>query len=137
MNNTITSNEFENVLPEEREPVQKAPKKSRTPQERAVLTGRIALKTCFYLFLVVLCVLFLFPVVWMIANSMKTKEEIDSAMNTAWTFLPSAHPANWFQAYGKMFTAYNYFARSIFNSVLYCGITILAILVLKSLAGYA
>lgn len=112
-------------------------KKGRTPQEKAALAGKIIGKIFFYLFLALLCVIVLFPVVWMIANSMKTKEEIDAAMNSFWTFLPSAHPENWFQAYGKMFTAYTYFARSIFNSFLYCGITILAMLVLNSLAGYA
>ncbi len=130
---------MENTIPNElnESAVKPSRKKDRTPRDNAVLAGKIAGKTCFYLFLAALCVLFLFPVVWMIVNSMKTKEEIDSAMNTFWTFLPSAHPSHWFQAYGKMFTAYTYFGRSIFNSFLYCGITILAMLVLNSLAGYA
>ena len=103
MDYVMRSNEFaENSAPEEQSAAQGS-KKGRTPQERAVLAGKIAGRVCFYLFLALLCVLVLFPVVWMVANSMKTKEEIDGAMNTVWTFLPSAHPSNWFQAYGKMF----------------------------------
>ncbi len=101
------------------------------------LTGKIIGTTFFYLFLAALCVLFLFPVVWMVMNSMKTAEEVDASINSFATFLPSKNIGVWFQSYGKMFTTYKYVPRSIFNSFLYCGIVILGILIINSLAGYA
>lgn len=90
-----------------------------------------------YLILIVMAIVFLFPIVWMVMNSLKTHAEVNFDLSSWKTFLPSRNLANWFVSYQKLFTSFAEFGRSIFNSILYASITIIAILLLNSLAGYA
>ncbi len=91
----------------------------------------------FYILLAVLCVLFLFPVWWMVVNSLKPQETIYEDMSTMMTFLPSTSITTWFNSYAQLFLIFDEFGRSIFNSVLYAAITITGVLIFNSLAGYA
>ncbi len=70
-------------------------------------------------------------------NSFKTHAEINAQLNQWTTFLPSKEISNWFISYQKLFTSFKEFGRSILNSVIYASITIISVLVLNSLAGYA
>lgn len=106
-------------------------------RKKPVTAKTVASKSAFYLLLVVLCVLFLFPIFWMAMNSMKPHAQIYADMNTFKTFLPSFHASEWFASYGELFTMFKYFGRSILNSLIYCAVTIAGVLVVNSLAAYA
>lgn len=90
-----------------------------------------------YFFLIILAILFIFPVVWMVMNSFKTHAEINANLDKWQTFLPSMQLTNWFKSYQKLFTSFDEFGRSILNSVFYASVTIFFVLILNSLAGYA
>lgn len=107
-------------------------KRRRTLTPQYVIT-----KILFYILLVVLCVVFLFPIVWMIMNSLKPHAQIYSDMNSALTFLPSRSASEWFLSYKMLFTIFEEFGRAIINSIVYCSITIVGVLLVNSLAGYA
>ncbi len=95
-------------------------------------------KTLMVIGLALLCIIFLFPVVWMVSNSLKTNEQVYSQMSTIWTFLPATwNVTEWFKSYGNLFSQFQYFGRSILNSILYCAITIVGVLLINSFAGYA
>lgn len=82
--------------------------------------------------------IFLFPIVWMVSNSFKTDEQVYAQMNSIFTFLPpSWNISEWFVSYIKLFDAFEYFGRSILNSIVYCTVTIVMVLIINSLAGYA
>lgn len=99
-------------------------------------TVQIVLKVLFYVMMAVLCVIFLFPVFWMLMNSFKTSEEVYATMNSWATFLPG-NITHWLDSYIKMFSIMPEFGRAVFNSFLYCAIEIIGMLVLNSLAAYA
>lgn len=105
-------------------------KRQYTPYERV---GRMM----FSLMLAVLCIIFLFPIWWMVANSFKPQDVIYADMTTLSTFLPPLKVWEWFGSYQKLFTTFDEFGRSILNSVIYAGITITGVLLINSLAGYA
>lgn len=95
-------------------------------------------KTLIIIGLTILCIIFLFPVVWMVSNSLKTNEQVNAQMSTIWTFLPATwNVTEWFKSYGNLFSQFQYFGRSILNSLLYCSITIVGVLLINSFAGYA
>ena len=105
-------------------------------KKRITVSGVIT-KILFYLLLAVLCLIFLFPVWWMVVNSLKPQDVIYRDMSSALTFLPTTSPAHWFDSYIQLFSIFSQFGRSIFNSVLYAALSITGVLVLNSLAGYA
>lgn len=90
-----------------------------------------------YFSLVVITIIFLFPIVWMVMNSFKSHAEINNSMNSWLTFLPSRDIRTWMDSYIKLFKSFQYFGRSILNSIMYSGITIFMVLVINGLAGYA
>lgn len=104
--------------------------------KKPITAKTVAGKSAFYLLLVVLCVVFLFPIFWMVMNSMKPHAQIYADMNSLKTFLPGSI-TTWFSSYGELFTMFKYFGRSILNSILYCAVTIVGVLVVNSLAAYA
>lgn len=111
--------------------------KQKVVNRRKVNIHRI-LHFFFYIFLAALCILFLFPVIWMIMNSFKSQEEVYEQMSSWLTFLPGSwNIAEWFDSYVKLFSAFDDFGRSILNSVIYCAVTITGILIINSFAGYA
>lgn len=106
--------------------------------KKKISFSKIVVKILFALLCIALAFIFLFPVVWMVSNSFKTDEQVYAQMTSIWTFFPpSWNISEWFVSYVKLFQTFEYFGRSILNSILYCTITIVAVLVINSLAGYA
>lgn len=93
------------------------------------LTKKIGL----YLLMIIMAVLFLFPLIWMISASLKVESQLYTGLNQWSTFLPIPFT---FENYQDMFARTQFF-RFMLNSVLITGLTILAGLVVNSLAGYA
>ncbi len=97
----------------------------------------IAKNVLIYSSLIFISVMFLFPVIWMVSNSMKPHNTVYEHMDSFLTFMPSMNLGEWFSSYGSLFTTFDGFGRAILNSVVYCSITIVGVLLLNSLAGYA
>lgn len=111
--------------------------KEKVVNRREVAFHRI-LHIFFYIFLAALCILFLFPVIWMVMNSFKSQEEVYATMSSWLTFLPGSwNITEWFDSYVKLFSSFDNFGRSIINSIIYCAVTITGILLINSFAGYA
>lgn len=91
-----------------------------------------------YIGLGILCVFFLFPIWWMVVNSLKTHAQVYENISNLKTFLPATwNVTQWFRSYGMLFNTFDYFGQSIINSIVYTGITILGVLIINSIAGYA
>ena len=86
--------------------------------------------------LLVLSVFFLFPVLWMLANSFKPDAAITADMNSIAAFIPPAPGGNFFENYVSIITDTN-FLRYMANTLLYAAILILLSIVVNGLAGYA
>lgn len=78
---------------------------------------------------------FLFPLVWMIASSMKSEAEIYKNMTSWKAFLPSANINEWFGAYTQLFKRFP-IMHYILNSVTYALCLTAGSLVINGLAGY-
>jgi ABC-type glycerol-3-phosphate transport system permease component len=94
------------------------------------------------IFVTILClilsIIFLFPVVWMVSNSFKDHETVYAQMTSIMTFLPpSINVGEWFVSYVKLFQGFDNFGQSVLNSIIYATVTIVSVLVINSLAGYA
>ena len=86
--------------------------------------------------LLVLSVFFLFPVLWMLANSFKADAAITADMNSIAAFIPPAPSGNFFENYVSIITDTN-FLRYMANTLLYAAILIVLSIVVNGLAGYA
>ena len=86
--------------------------------------------------LLVLSIFFLFPVIWMLANSFKPDAAITSDMNTIAAFIPPAPGNGFFDNYISIITDTN-FLRYIGNTLFYADVLIILSIVLNGLAGYA
>ena len=71
--------------------------------------------------LLVLSVFFLFPVIWMLANSFKPDAAITADMNSIAAFIPPALNGNFFENYVSIITDTN-FLRYMGNTLLYAEI---------------
>ena len=108
-------------------------------KERRLPSGKLVLKKALiFLGCLFLAFLFLFPVIWMVSNSFKDNDTVFAQMGSILTFFPpSWNIAEWFVSYAKLFDQFENFGRSILNSVIYCSVTIVMVLLINSLAGYA
>lgn len=86
--------------------------------------------------LLVLSIFFLFPVLWMLANSFKPDAAITADMNSIAAFIPPALNGNFFENYVSIITDTN-FLRYMANTLLYAAILIVLSIVVNGLAGYA
>ena len=86
--------------------------------------------------LLVLSVFFLFPVIWMLANSFKPDAAITADMNTIAAFIPPALNGNFLDNYVSIITDTS-FLRYMGNTLLYAAILIVLSIVVNGLAGYA
>ena len=82
-----------------------------------------------------LALFFLFPLVWMIASSMKSESKIYLDMTSWKAFLPSANVNEWFAAYAQLFKRFPIF-RYVLNSIVYALCLTAGSLVINGLAGY-
>lgn len=86
--------------------------------------------------LLVLSIFFLFPVIWMLANSFKPDAAITADMNTIAAFIPPALNGSFFDNYISIITDTS-FLRYMGNTLLYAAILIVLSIVVNDLAGYA
>lgn len=80
--------------------------------------------------------LFLFPVIWLVANSFKTDAQITADMNSLAAFLPPALNADYFKNYTDILFGTK-FVRYVGNTLLYAAIMIVLGIIVNGLAGYA
>lgn len=86
--------------------------------------------------LIVLSLFFLFPIIWMLANSFKPDAQITADMNTAAAFIPPALNGNFFDNYISILTNTN-FLRYMLNTLFYAAVLIVLGIIVNDLAGYA
>ncbi len=90
----------------------------------------------FAIIMILLSLLFLFPVVWMIANSFKPDAAITADMNSVRAFIPPAPSGNFFDNYLSIITNTS-FLRYMGNTLLYAAALIVLSVIVNGLAGYA
>ncbi|HIW84011.1 MAG TPA: carbohydrate ABC transporter permease [Candidatus Dorea gallistercoris] len=86
--------------------------------------------------LLVLSIFFLFPVIWMLANSFKPDADITADMNSIAAFIPPALNGNFLDNYVSIITDTS-FLRYMGNTLLYAAILIVLSIIVNGLAGYA
>ena len=86
--------------------------------------------------LLVLSIFFLFPVIWMLANSFKPDAAITADMNSIAAFIPPALNGNFLDNYVSIITDTS-FLRYMGNTLLYAAILIVLSIIVNGLAGYA
>lgn len=86
--------------------------------------------------MIILSLFFLFPVVWMLANSFKGDAAITADMNTVSAFIPPAPGKGFFDNYVSIVTDTS-FLRYMFNTLFYAAVLIILGIVVNGLAGYA
>ena len=86
--------------------------------------------------LIVLSLFFLFPIIWMLANSFKPDAQITADMNTAAAYIPPELSGKFFDNYISILTNTN-FLRYMLNTLFYAAILIVLGIIVNGLAGYA
>lgn len=86
--------------------------------------------------LLVLSLFFLFPVIWMLANSFKPDAAITADMNTISAFIPPALNGDFFANYVTIVTSTS-FMRYMINTLFYAAALIVLGVIVNGLAGYA
>ena len=86
--------------------------------------------------LIVLSLFFLFPLIWMLANSFKTDAQITSDMNSAAAFIPPALNGSFFDNYISILTNTS-FLKYMLNTLFYAAVLIVLGIIVNGLAGYA
>lgn len=86
--------------------------------------------------LLILSIFFLFPVIWMLANSFKGDAAITADMNSIAAFIPPELNGNFFDNYVSIITDTN-FLRYMGKTLLYAAILIVLSIIVNGLAGYA
>nr|WP_278914654.1 carbohydrate ABC transporter permease [Streptococcus lutetiensis] len=90
----------------------------------------------FSIILLILSLFFLFPVIWMLANSFKGDAAITTDMNTLRAFVPPALTGSFFDNYVTILFD-TQFIRYMVNTLFYAVILIVLSIVVNGLAGYA
>ncbi len=101
------------------------------------LTGKkISREVIYYICGIVLSLLFLFPIIFMIATSTKSESAYAASAGSFAMFLPDfAHLGTMFDNYGSVLTNYNIWKYAL-NSLLYAVIVIVLNILVNGLAGY-
>ena len=86
--------------------------------------------------LLVLSVFFLFPVIWMLANSFKPDAQITADMNSAVAFIPPVPSGSFFENYVSIILDTS-FLRYMANTLFYAAVLIVLSIIVNGLAGYA
>lgn len=86
--------------------------------------------------LIVASLFFLFPVIWMLANSFKPDAAITNDMNSLSAFIPPAFSGSFFENYVQILTNTS-FVRYMLNTLLYAAVLIVLGIIVNGLAGYA
>ena len=86
--------------------------------------------------MLIMSLFFLFPVIWMLANSFKPDAAITADMNSAMAFVPPAPGKGFFDNYKAIFFDTS-FIRYMLNTLFYAAIMIISGIIVNGLAGYA
>ena len=86
--------------------------------------------------MLIMSLFFLFPVIWMLANSFKPDAAITADMNSAMAFVPPAPGKGFFDNY-KAILFNTSFIRYMLNTLFYAAIMIVSGIIVNGLAGYA
>ena len=86
--------------------------------------------------MIILSLFFLFPVIWMLANSFKTDAQITADMNTAAAFIPPALNGSFLDNYVSILTNTS-FLQYMLNTLFYAAVLIVLGIIVNGLAGYA
>lgn len=86
--------------------------------------------------LLIASLFFLFPVIWMLANSFKGDAAITADMNTIKAFIPPALNGSFFDNYVTILTDTK-FLKYMANTLFYAAILIVLGIIVNGLAGYA
>ena len=86
--------------------------------------------------LLVFSLFFLFPVIWMLANSFKPDAAITADMDSLKAFVPPALNGSFFENYISILTNTS-FIRNMCNTLFYAAVLIVLGIVVNGLAGYA
>lgn len=84
----------------------------------------------------IMSLFFLFPVIWMLANSFKPDAAITADMNSAMAFVPPTPGKGFFDNY-KAILFDTSFIRYMLNTLFYAAIMIVSGIIVNGLAGYA
>lgn len=90
----------------------------------------------FVIIMIIVSLFFLFPVIWMLANSFKTDAAITRDMNSLAAFIPPALNGSFFENYITILTNTS-FLRYMANTLLYAAVLIVLGIIVNGLAGYA
>ncbi|MCI8307472.1 MAG: carbohydrate ABC transporter permease [Lachnospiraceae bacterium] len=86
--------------------------------------------------MLVMSLFFLFPVIWMLANSFKTDAAITGDMNSLAAFIPPELSGSFLDNYISVLTDTN-FIRYMANTLFYAAVLIVLGIIVNGLAGYA
>lgn len=86
--------------------------------------------------MIIASLFFLFPVIWMLANSFKPDAAITADMNTIRAFVPPALNKNFFENYVTVLTNTS-FVKYMCNTLFYAAVLIILGIIVNGLAGYA
>lgn len=86
--------------------------------------------------MIIVSLFFMFPVIWMLANSFKTDAAITRDMNSLAAFIPPALNGSFFENYITILTNTS-FLRYMANTLLYAAVLIVLGIIVNGLAGYA
>lgn len=86
--------------------------------------------------MIIMSLFFLFPVIWMLANSFKPDASITRDMNSMAAFIPPALNGNFFDNYITILT-HTDFIRYMANTLFYAAVLIVLGVIVNGLAGYA
>lgn len=109
---------------------------TKDKEERHVNKKQKGLNWLLVAFLLILRVFFLFPVIWMLANSFKPDAAITADMNSVAAFIPPVPDGSFFDNYISILTDTN-FVRYMANTLLYAAILIVLGIIVNGLTGYA
>ena len=90
----------------------------------------------YYIIGTALALLFIFPLVWMVASSMKPESAVFEQLGKWQSFLPSSNIGEWLKPYAEISSRFNLW-RYIGNSIFYASCVTAGSILINSLAGYA
>lgn len=93
-------------------------------------------RVLYFVLTFLLAALFIFPLVWMVASSMKPEKDVFEQLGTWRSFLPSSNLVEWFAPYKEISSRFN-LLRYVGNSIFYATCVTIGSILVNSLAGYA
>ena len=97
---------------------------------------RIIGNTIYYIVGAILSLIFLFPLIYMIATSTKTEAQYAKDVGTLMMFVPNFNLSQTFSNYNTLFVQHSVW-KYVVNSLAYAAVTIVLNIVINGLAGYA